>query len=141
MNKELIARTYGAVFNQDIPTQEVTDEMCSELLDKLREMSDVYRDLYRTVREDLAPEDYGVWTGRQEREYCASQTMGCYGCPLYLEQEEYYGFRECDLWCGDALHPCDRTDDDCDMVDMGKYCERQNECEDCEYRDDCEEAE
>lgn len=123
----------GAVFNQDIPTQEVTDETGSELLDKLREMSDVYRDLYRTVREDLAPEDYGVWTGRQEREYCASQTMGCYGCPLYLEHEEYYGFRECDLWLsGEALHPCDRTDEDCDKVDMDKYCERQNDCEDAE---------
>ena len=101
MNKELIARTYGAVFNQDIPTQEVTDGMCSELLDKLREMSDVYRDLYRTVREDLAPEDYG--------------------------------FRECDLWVrGEDLHPRDRTDEDCDKVDMDKYCERQNEGEDAE---------
>ena len=139
MNEELIAKTYKAVFGQDTI---VTDETGSELLDKLREMSDVYRDLYRTVREDLAPEDYGVWTGRQKREYCASQTMGCYGRPLYLEHEVYYGFRECDLWVrGDALHPRDRTDEDCDKVDMDKYCERQNECEDCEYRDDCEDAE
>lgn len=130
MNEELIAKTYSAIFNQDMCAEEVTDETGSELLDKLREMSDVYRDLYRTVREDLAPEDYGVWTGRQEREYCASQTMGCYGCPLYVE---YYGFRECNLRVrGDALHPCDMTDEDCDRVDMDKYCERQNDCEDAE---------
>lgn len=130
MNEELIAKTYSAIFNQDMCAEEVTDETGSELLDKLREVSDVYRDLYRTVREDLAPEDYGVWTGRQEREYCASQTMGCYGCPLYVE---YYGFRECNLLVrGDALHPCDMTDEDCDRVDMDKYCERQNDCEDAE---------
>ena len=59
--------------------------------------------------------------------------MGCYGCPLYLEQGEYYGFGGCDLWVrGDAMHPCDMTDEDCDKVDMDKYCERQNEREDAE---------
>lgn len=139
MNEELIAKTYKAIFGQDTI---VTEQTGSILLDRIREMSDTYRELYRTVREDLAPDGYGVWTGRQEREFCASQVMGCYGCPLYIEQDEYDGFRECDLWVrGEAQPPCDMTDEDCDKVDMDKYCERQNDCEECEYREACEDAE
>lgn len=133
MNEELIAKTYKAVFGQDTI---VTEQTGSILLDRIREMADTYKKLYRTVREDLAPDGYGVWTGREERAYCASRVMGC---PLYVEQD---GFRECDLWVrGDHLYPCDMTDEDCDKVDMDKYCERQNDCEECEYREACEDAE
>ena len=134
MNEELIAKTHKAIFGQDTI---VTEQTGSILLDRIREMSDTYRELYMTVREDLAPDGYGVWTGREERAYCASQVMGC---PLYVEQDEYDGFRECDIWvCGDHLYPCDMTDEDCDKVDMDKYCNRQyGDCEDCKYRDDCE---